>query len=123
MVAGARWRVWELKGEPRAVRDAMAERRRYRLHLHREIALRMHPELISKASLMLVRPLNGDFLDVRRENLEITVKPRARGRVRRPAGWATGAFTGTGRKPKRPPAWSRAGCSRGAVQRDGAAGG
>lgn len=118
LVTGASWRVWTLKGVPRAVREAMSKRMRFRLHLHREVAFRIHPDLVREPARMSVRPLNGNFLDVRRENLEIAVKPRARGGVRRPAGWKTGTFRGTRRPTKPAPAWSRGAAGQEAVLSD-----
>lgn len=101
------WRVWVLDGAPRAVCDKAAKRKRYRHHLHREVAFRMRPDLIKRADCMRVVAVNGNYLDVRRENLEIVVKPRPRrGPAPRPKGHATGVFRAT--KPSRkPPAWSR----------------
>lgn len=116
LVTSVTWRVWRLRGDPRAVRDSMSRRSRFRLHLHREVAFRIHPELVKEPARMSVKPLNGNFLDVRRENLEIHVKPRTRGGARRPAGHRTRPFHGGPSKP--PPAWSRGAAPRAPVLRD-----
>lgn len=62
--------------------------RMFRLQLHREIAIRREPGLVGRKFRVL--PANGDYLDCRRENLEIVLaKPRG-GRPpidSRPIGW------------------------------------
>ena len=122
LAADPSWRVWFLGDKPRAVKDVMAKGQSFRLHLHREIAFRMRPDLVKTPHRMSVRPANGDFLDVRRENLEIAVKPRKRGGVRRPAGYTTGTYRGTNRATGAPPPWSRPGAASAALLGDGADG-
>lgn len=117
LVTESVWRVWVLKGQPRAVRDATSKCRRFRLHLHREVAFRMRPDLVKTPGRMSVKPINGDFLDVRRENLEITARPRKRGGSRRPAGHNAAPYRGT--RPGKPaPKWSRPGAAGEAVRDD-----
>lgn len=57
--------------------------REFRVLLHREIAVRMRPDLIELKRTFRVKARNGDYLDCRRENLEITVQMASkRGRKR-----------------------------------------
>ena len=111
LVEGVSWHLWRRKERQQAilVRDIMAKKRRYRLLLHREIAFRMRPDLIRKADLVSVAPANGNYLDVRRDNLEITVRPRKHGIVRRPRGHRVGAKASS-LCVAPPPAWSKDGC-------------
>lgn len=53
------------------VADATRSGKRYRLRLHREIALRMRPDLMNRRLRVLLN--NGDPLDCRRANLEVVV--------------------------------------------------
>lgn len=62
--------------------------RMFRLQLHREISIRRDPGLVGRKFRVL--PANGDYLDCRRENLEVVVAKPRRGRPRvdpRPIGW------------------------------------
>jgi hypothetical protein len=52
--------------------------REYRVMLHREIAVRMRPDLIEKKRRFVVKPINGDYLDCRRENLNVVVRVASR---------------------------------------------
>lgn len=110
LAADPPWRLWTRKGISMAVRDARSRGRRFRLLLHREVAFQVHPELVREPARMSVKPLNGNFLDVRRENLEITIKPRTRGGSRRPAGHRAREYRGE-RAGKPPPPWSRSAAS------------
>lgn len=118
------WRIWNQagRGEVRVVRDYQAKNRKYRYHLHKEVALRMNPSLLRKAHLLKVTPVNGDYLDCRRENLETVVRPARPGSPKRPGGHFVGALKGRARKPKAPPAWSRDGCGSGHGTGDGRGG-
>lgn len=128
VVDGATWRVWVLKGKPRVVWDKMSRGQRYRLHLHREVAFRMRPDLVKKADRVQVIPRNDDFLDVRRENLEIICRPRKRaGPPKRPTGYrAKGGRNSAGFRGVKacaePPPWSRIGSRTADVRRDGSGG-
>lgn len=121
------WRTHFLEGKWRCVRDVMARGHQYRLSLHREVIFRVDPSLVRKADRLNVIPVNGDFLDVRRENLEFRVFPRKPGAPKRARGAARkSGFKNSPTascKPKQPPAWSRDGCADAAVQRDGCGGG
>lgn len=104
----ASWRIWNGYGVEVAVRDAQSRGRRFRLHLHREVVFRMHPDLVKKARWVKVKARNGDYLDVRRENLEAVVRARKRGGRQRPVGHRRRPFSGT--QPHRdPPAWAQPG--------------
>jgi len=119
---GFGWRLWRRKERQQSflVRDMQARKRRYRLLLHREVAFRMRPDLVKKADLVKVTCLNGNYCDVRRDNIEITVRPRPRGHVRRPRGHKISKSTGT---PKgTAPAWSKDGCRGATGGGDGSAG-
>lgn len=119
------WRSHFLEGKLHCVRDVMAKARQYRLHLHREVAFRQDPGLIRKADRLQVSPINGDFLDCRRDNLAIRVFPRKAGAPKRPRGAARSRFKAdptASHAPKQPPAWSRDGCAGAAVRRDGSGG-
>lgn len=62
--------------------------RMFRIQLHREVAIRTQPELVGRKFRVL--PRNGDFLDCRRENLEVVLAKPRRGRPPvdpRPVGW------------------------------------
>ncbi len=52
--------------------------REFRVLLHREVAIHMMPDLIPERRRFTVRPKNGDYLDCRRENLEVRVIGRNR---------------------------------------------
>lgn len=73
-VASFTWRRWSNGRYIMAARDEDKYGRRYRVLLHREIALRVWP--VDKPQLMKVSALNEDFLDVRRENLSIHVRTK-----------------------------------------------
>lgn len=110
LLEGVRWHLWRRKERQQTivVRDVMAAKRRYRLLLHREIAFRMRPDLLKNADRVAVACANGDYADVRRDNLEITLRARKHGFVRRPRGHRVSKSTGV---PKgRAPAWSKEGC-------------
>lgn len=117
------WRLWRRKERQQTilVRDTMAKKRRYRLLLHREVGFRMRPDLVRKADLVTVSCANGNYLDVRRENLEITIRPRKNGIVRRPRGHRIGKSAGP--PAKSPPAWSKDGCRSRVGECDGLGGG
>lgn len=90
--AARSWRLWRrIPEEPFiAVCDETAHGRRYRVRLHREVAVRADPGLAAFLDRLRVRPRNGDHLDVRRSNLEARLArqvgpPRRDGR---PHGWA-----------------------------------
>lgn len=116
------WRVWAASERDRRMvcADLKAEGRRYRLMLHREVAFRMMPELLKAPERLWVAPKNGNFLDVRRENLEITVRARKRG-ARRARGHRVAAYRGT-QPAKTPPAWSRSGHRAATLGGDGGGG-
>lgn len=69
----------------RIARHEYAGRRVFKVLLHREIALRMRPELAPRIGVMRVRARNGDYTDVRRSNLEVTLRPKAKS-TRKPLG-------------------------------------
>lgn len=84
------WFVYRIRPSMKleVVRGEKRHNRMFRLHLHREIALRMRPELVGRSFRVL--PNNGDYLDCRRENLEVVLAKPRRGRPRvdpRPVGW------------------------------------
>ncbi len=67
-----RWFVWfRTDRSIRVARDEYAGGRVFRVFLHREIAVRMHPHIAYRAHRMKVWAKNGDYTDVRRENLEV----------------------------------------------------
>lgn len=116
------WRVWELNGTKKVVHDRIARGRSYRMHLHREIAFRMDPKLLRIAYRVRVTAINRDYQDVRRENLEITVRPQPKaGAPKRPRGYRDHVYKGTGgpRPANEPPAWSWDGCRDAALRGDG----
>ena len=119
---GCSWRLWQRKEREQAIAvcDKMSAGRSYRLLLHREVAFRMRPDLVSKADRLKIRPVNSNFLDVRRDNLEITLYPRKHGHVRRPRGHRAKRTPQAARK--QPPAWSAAGCRLAIDGGDGPAG-
>lgn len=91
------WHAYHLRPSwrPAPCRKERRFNREFRVFLHREIAVRMRPDLIEKKRKFAVTPLNGDYLDCRRENLAITIRaphrvgakgiePRAKGSVYRP---------------------------------------
>jgi hypothetical protein len=98
------WRLWR-KGQSErwiVVTDEAAKGRRYRVRLHREVAIRMHPELRPKLHRVIVKPRNGNHLDVRRENLEVVVRASQGDDGRadpRPAGYRYSGSSKWGRKP------------------------
>lgn len=120
------WRPWQVEGRWLVVQDVTAGGRRYRRHLHREVAFRMLPHLIEQAGRMSVTAINGDYLDVRRENLEILVKARSRrGPPRRPGGYVAKPGKKSGVACGRCPEWSRAGVRKRRIEnarRDGPGG-
>ena len=93
------WRLWRKAQSERwiAVCDEAAKGRRYRVRLHREVAIRMRPDLKAVFHRIVVRPRNGDHLDVRRENLEVVVRQTGAAGDARPAGYRYLA------RPGRPP--------------------
>lgn len=77
------WHVFTLRPSmrPSASRKEQRFGRVYRILLHREIAVRIDPDLISKKRKFRVLPKNGDYLDCRRVNLDVVVlTPSKRGR-------------------------------------------
>lgn len=85
------WHVYLMrpaKQRPCAVRQEQRYLRTFRVFLHREIALRMHPELENRR--FRVFAANANFLDCRRENLIVRPQKARRGRKAinyRPEGW------------------------------------
>lgn len=108
------WRIWAVKDKPRVVKDYMARGQRYRVAAHREVVFRMRPKLLERADRVFVVPINGDFLDIRRANLEITIWKRKRGATRRPRGHTLSTpyralARSRAQQANEPPAWSRDG--------------
>ena len=97
LVEANSWHVYRIRPsmKPAVARIQKRYGRMFRLHLHREIAARVNPSLVKQK--FRVYPHNGDYLDCRRENLEIAVGKRRPGRPRiepRPAGWERHPFKG-----------------------------
>lgn len=69
------WHIFTLRPTLRrtASRKEVRLGREFRILLHRAVAVRVWPDLIEKKRRFRVTPKNGDYLDCRRENLEITV--------------------------------------------------
>lgn len=93
LVDGRSWHV-NKQFPTNSLRVAATERRygrMYRVTLHREVALRIRPEILTRKLKFRAVPRNGDFLDCRRENIEIRqVAAHRRGRKGvdpRPQGW------------------------------------
>lgn len=85
--SGFSWRVFRLKPSGREVAwvPHQANRRRFDLFLHRLIAVRIDPSLDHKK--FTVRPRDGDYLNCRRENLEIVVqRTKRQGQAPKPGG-------------------------------------
>lgn len=83
-----RWRKKSLmpSGRVTAWCAHQANGRRFDLFLHRLIAVRMDPKLGDRHEFR-VEPIDGDFLNCRRENLEITIRrPKRPGPATRPGG-------------------------------------
>lgn len=76
------WRVWSQNGKRPAIaiRDERRYGRTFRASLHREIGARVDPRLIKVGRRGFVRVQNGNYLDVRRENIIVLVKEANRGR-------------------------------------------
>jgi hypothetical protein len=93
------WAPWKAEGVPGeiAVCDETSAGRRFRLQLHREIAARMSRDVRNSPRMWRVRPINGDFLDCRRENLELVRKAKSV-RVGKPRGYQS-YVTARGRRP------------------------
>ena len=87
------WRSWDPRLRylaPLCVHDDYANGRKFRLRLHRVIAARMQPDLVPVMHRTKVFAKNGNYFDVRRENLEIVVRPQGRGKPKldpRPRGY------------------------------------
>lgn len=93
LVTAHSWHVYAIRGrttvrKPAVARLQMRYGRQARLHLHREVAIRADPSIIKKK--FQVRARNGDYLDCRRENLEVRIQRQGPGRPKlepRPIGW------------------------------------
>lgn len=110
---GSGWFIYGLRVRNKPLRTQVVARtetrlgRGFRLYLHREVAMRQDPGLIKKK--FRVYPLNGNYLDCRRENLNVVVaKPRAGhpGIEPRGKGWFKRPFKGTRITPDASPAWA-----------------
>lgn len=91
------WCVWKLtpSGKPAASARQQRYGREFRLFLHREVALRKDPSLIGRK--FRCTPINGDYLDCRRENLDVRAKKKTVGRPKiepRPQGSRTRDYLG-----------------------------
>lgn len=112
LVTDRSWAAWKLCPSGAIVASAKEARfgREFRLMLHREVVLRARPELIGR--YFRVTPLNGDYLDCRRENLDVRVKKKGVGRPKkepRPQGSRIRDYRGgTSPMHQRPtsPAWA-----------------
>jgi len=85
--------TWYVRDRPdrsrRIIHDEWAGGRMFRIFLHRAIAIRVRPDLIPYVANLKVKARNGDYTDVRRSNLEITLSKRDGGDPRRkPEGYA-----------------------------------
>lgn len=87
-----RWRLSELKpsGNPCAWTRLQQRGRRFDLFLHRRIAILMRPELAKRNFTVI--PLDGDYLNCVRENLEIVVRKKPPGPARKPGNRARSRF-------------------------------
>lgn len=106
----ATWRLWSARpaAAPIVVRDETRNGARFRVRLMREIAVRARPFLSSHVRRLTVTPLNGDYLDARRQNLDVNIRALGRGRPKKndcPKGYTKthkGASNGTSSKPASP---------------------
>lgn len=65
---------------PIIVRDEMISGCSVRLRLLRELAVRARPYLAKISQRWTATPKNGDYLDARRLNLQVAIRPAPRGR-------------------------------------------
>jgi hypothetical protein len=92
LVDAKSWHVYRIRPSMRPEVAVIEYRygRMFRLHLHREVVMRMRPDLLETKRKFRVLPINGSYLDCRRENLEIVLARLKRG-VKpieyRPIGW------------------------------------
>lgn len=100
LLEGVSWYIYRLRPSNKleVVRRQRRFGREFRQHLHREVVLRMRPELIKKR--FTCTPLNGDYTDCRRENLAVALQNVGRpGRPKiepRPQGHRYCDYTGRG---------------------------
>jgi hypothetical protein len=85
------WMRWRYrKTAPWVIaRDEDVNGCRFRVMLHRLIAVRVIPRMAKDPTRYRVQAINKDYTDVRRENLEITFRTRGSGRLplnRKPTG-------------------------------------
>jgi hypothetical protein len=81
------------------IHDEYKAGRRFRVFLHRAVAMRVKPGWAPLSHYVTVRAKNGDYCDVRRANLQIVLQEKSRGRKRhKPQGWLaeTRSWYGTG---------------------------
>lgn len=82
-------------GRPYVVASERRHNRTFKVKLSRMVALRMRPDLLTRKLRFKATPKNGDYLDCRRENIEIKIilasrrgrkglDPRAKGWQREP---------------------------------------
>ena len=84
-----RWYIRDRKDRGRTIiNDEVIGCRKFRIFLHRAIALRMHPELEHALRTLVVKAKNGDYTDVRRSNLEIIIRKKRGAAYRKPEGWS-----------------------------------
>lgn len=78
------WSVWLLKpsGNPCAWTRLQRHGRRFDLFLHRLIAVRANPDLAKRN--FTVTPVDGDYLNCERANLETSIRRKKPGPARKP---------------------------------------
>lgn len=85
------WLIWRPRSSQSwgLWREEVANGCRFRVPLHRLVALQMEPRMAVDPARYTVRAINRDYMDVRRENLAISFRTRGSGalpRNRKPAG-------------------------------------
>lgn len=109
LVDGPSWHIYRIRPSMRTTvaRTETRHGRMFRVYLHREIAIRMNPDLLRRKYRVL--PINGDYLDCRRENLRFIVQKRTCGRLGtepRPKGWQRRKVSGKRQSPPASPTWA-----------------